>query len=375
MQQAAAESPAGARLQRLLHNGSLLRAPGGLSASQLAAVTASQQAALAPAAAPQHALAAERHEAATATQQGVLLAALAAATGAHDAAHLQYAEVVRAKMLRHGLLTRLAELLRRLCCGAGGGSGAAAGGGNGAPGGGEAGGGGKGGRRAQQQQQQPSQAAPAAGAAQIAVDGAAVVSNAWLVGSVLLVMENATFTAPENAACLASASFDSADGGDGGNGEAAGAGAGASGSGAALPSLLVALLDPLCGAALGGSAACAQCLHGCLAVLMNLTHGNTAGGVGAITRAGGVAAISDLLRRLLPSWERGPAGALRAEVGRAAACGTGAWARRCWFLRSGFLNPPFPPKGPLQPQQGPPPNFDHPPPNSTGLARCWSTWR
>ncbi|KIY96796.1 hypothetical protein MNEG_11166 [Monoraphidium neglectum] len=226
IQQTAADSAAGARLQRLLQNGSLLRHPSsGLSLSQLAAGSASQQQQLQQ----QAALAMERHEALTATQQGVLLTALAQATGAHDATRLQYTEVMRAKMLRHGLLVRLADLLRRLCCGEGGGT------------------------RGEQQASQGDQGAPG-----LAVDAAVVVGNAWLVATVLAVMENATFTAPENAACLASASFSK--------------------------------------------------------VLMNLTHGNTAGGVSAITQAGGAGAIVQLLQRLLPSWERGLAEAMRTEV-------------------------------------------------------------
>ncbi|KAI8465967.1 MAG: hypothetical protein J3K34DRAFT_435390 [Monoraphidium minutum] len=113
-------------------------------------------------------------------------------------------------------------------------------------------------------------------------------------------MENATFTAPENAAVLA----------------AARAGGGGAGGGPLLPALLVALLPPLGAAGLAGSAACVQCLHGCLALLMNLTHGTTAGGVPAVAAAGGGAAIVELLRQLLPGWEAAPAGALRAEVRR-----------------------------------------------------------
>jgi hypothetical protein len=310
---AVSESPCGARLQRLLHNGSLLRAPGpttpgGGGGGGGGGVGAG--------AAPPGGPARARHAALAASPRGLLLAALAAASGAHDAGRLQYTEVLRAKMLRHGLLARLAGLVPALAAGAGAGGEAAAGALPLPSPSRRCGGGGKSG------------GAAAAGNAAAAVLG----PDAWLLAMALRVLENATFTSPENAACLAAARCGGGGGGGGGDGTDAN-GAEDAGGGRPLPAVLIALLRPLCAATLAGGggggrsdggaggeggggegAAAAQCLHGALALLINLTHGTTDGGACAVAEAGGARAVAALLEQLLPGWERAGPGALRTQV-------------------------------------------------------------
>ena len=123
-------------------------------------------------------------------------------------------------------------------------------------------------------------------------------------------LENATFTSPANAAHLAGTTASTSAGAAQGPG---GSGSKDSDPGGLAP-LLVALLQPMCAAVLAGDAACQQCLHGCLALLMNLTHGTTEGGVSAISGVGGAQAIVALLDRLLPAWWSSEPSALRAEV-------------------------------------------------------------
>jgi hypothetical protein len=304
---AAAASPAGARLERLLHNGALLRPPPPLAGPPLA--SQQQQQGPPPSSQQQQEKqqqaeqARARHAALTASTHGPLLLALAQATGAHDAARLQFTEVLRTKLQKHGLLPRLGALMAALCTrGGGAGSKEREGAGGGA----------------------------AARHSCVEIDQAAVEGNVWLLATLLQVLENATFTSPENAACLAAVRLDpaAAGGGAGGSGAAAAAVAGARGR--RLPTLLVDLLQPLCAAALDGSAPCGQCLHGCLALLMNLTHGGRAvtGAAAAATGGGGASAagaevpltadealaVVGLLRRLLRSWEGGPPAVLRREV-------------------------------------------------------------
>ena len=291
---AAAESPAGARLQRLLQNGSLLRPPSGAGGSQQPDDGSQQQWQWRRQQQQQQqrqqqqqqqrhspsqgadAAALARFEALTASHLGPVLAALAQAMAAHDPGRLQYADAVRQLARRHGVLDRLAALLRGLAPAA---CAAAAGGGHG--------------------------------------DGGGSGADAWLLAAALAVLENATFTSPDNAASLAGG------GGGGGNGGADGGGDGvnvAGGSGAvaaadeSLPALLVSLLPALCAATLDGDAACAQSLQGCLALLMNLTHGAAGGGASAIARAGGAQAIVAVVQRLLPGWREGTPAVLRAQV-------------------------------------------------------------
>lgn len=202
------------------------------------------------------------------SQQGVVLLALARASGCASSGRLAYVDRLKANMVKYGLLARLAA-----AAGAAG--------------------------------TQLAAAAEAGEAAEVAAADAV-----WQLHLVCLVFEQSTFTCPEVEQHVVGLTME----------------LGPPGAGAVpLPLGLLRLL-PLLQARLAQVQPQGQqvkdCLHATLAVLMNLSHHNAAG-VEAILGGGGLLAGTCLLRDLLQPWAPGQRSVDRGQVGRGGMGGLG----------------------------------------------------
>lgn len=181
------------------------------------------------------------------TQQSIVLLALGTATTTSNSSKLQFVEKIKQNMLKHGALERVCKVVCRLC-GA------------------------------------DDTDMPSSSSSDSDSTPAIACNDAWQLYMCFLVLENVTFTCPDNGKFLTQLMLPFKHEEE-----------------VPLVALLVRLLPHLQQGYAAKKPYYQQCVHACLAVLMNLTHQNKTG-VDGIMSAGGLPVVSQLLMALLAPW-------------------------------------------------------------------------